>query len=42
MSERELIGKAQAEAARLDAAAVTARRRKAESERRVSIRPARR
>jgi hypothetical protein len=40
MSERQVISQAQTEAARLDAAAVTARRRKAESERRVSIRPA--
>ena len=40
MSERQVIGRVQAEAARLDAEAVTARRRKAESERRVSIRPA--
>ncbi|KRE93027.1 hypothetical protein ASG76_15875 [Nocardioides sp. Soil774] len=40
MSDREVIGRAQGEAARLDAEAVTARRRKAESERRVSIRPA--
>lgn len=40
MSDREVVGRAQSEAARLDAEAVTARRRKAESERRVSIRPA--
>ena len=40
MSDREVVGRAQSEAARLDAAAVTARRRKAESERCVSIRPA--
>lgn len=40
MSEREVVGRAQSAAARLDAEAVTARRRKAESERRVSIRPA--
>lgn len=40
MSERQVISQAQTEAARLDAGAVTARRRKAESERRVSIRPA--
>ena len=40
MSERQVIATAQAEASRLDAEAVTARRRKAESERRVSIRPA--
>jgi hypothetical protein len=40
MSDREVVGRAQTEAARLDAEAVTARRRKAESERRVSIRPA--
>jgi hypothetical protein len=40
MSDREVVGRARAEAARLDAEAVTARRRKAESERRVSIRPA--
>lgn len=40
MSERQVVSRAQAEAARLDAEAVTARRRRAESERRVSIRPA--
>lgn len=40
MSDREVVGRAQSEAARLDAEAVTARRRKAESERRVSIRSA--
>lgn len=40
MSDREVVGRAQAEASRLDAASVTARRRRAESERRVSIRPA--
>lgn len=40
LSDREVVGRAQSEAARLDAEAVTARRRKAESERRVSIRPA--
>lgn len=40
MSEREVVGRVQAEAARLDAEAVTARRRKAESARRVSARPA--
>jgi hypothetical protein len=40
MSDREVAGRAQSEAARLDAEAVTARRRNAESERRVSIRPA--
>lgn len=40
MSEREVVGRAQAESSRLDAEAVTARRRRAESERRVSIRPA--
>ncbi|WP_374457965.1 DUF222 domain-containing protein [Nocardioides sp.] len=40
MSDREVVSRAQAAAARLDAEAVTARRRKAESERCVSIRPA--
>ena len=40
MSERQVIGRVLTESARLDAEAVTARRRKAESERRVSIRPA--
>lgn len=40
MSDREVVGRAQGEATRLDAEAVTARRRRAESERRVSIRPA--
>jgi hypothetical protein len=40
MSDREVVGRAQSEAACLDAAAVTARRRRAESERRVTIRPA--
>ena len=40
MSDREVIGRAQGAAARMDAEAVTARRRKAESERRVSLRPA--
>ena len=40
MSEREVIGRVLTEAARLDAEAVTARRRKAESDRRVSARPA--
>ena len=40
MSDREVVGRAQTESARIDAEAVTARRRKAESERRVSIRPA--
>ncbi len=40
MSEGQVIATAQAEAARLDAESVTARRRTAESERRVSIRPA--
>ncbi|TGN64561.1 DUF222 domain-containing protein [Nocardioides eburneiflavus] len=40
MSDRQVVGRAQSEAARLDADAVTARRRKAESERRVSTRPA--
>ena len=40
MSERQVIGRVLTESARLDAEAVTARRRRAESERRVSIRPA--
>ena len=40
MSERQVIAAAQAEGARLDAEALVSRRRKAESERRVSIRPA--
>lgn len=40
MSDRQTIAAAQAEATRLDAAAQVARRRKAESERHVSIRPA--
>lgn len=40
MSERQVIATAQAEGARLDAEAVVTRRRRAESERRVSIRPA--
>jgi len=40
MSERQVIATAQAESARLDAEALVARRRRAESERRVSIRPA--
>jgi hypothetical protein len=40
MSDRQVVASAQAEAHRLDAAAQVARRRKAESERHVSIRPA--
>lgn len=40
MSDRQVVGAAQVEATRLDAAAQVARRRMAESERRVSIRPA--
>lgn len=40
MSPRQVIGACQGESSRLDAAAVVARRRKAEAERRVSIRPA--
>ncbi|HSU01397.1 MAG TPA: DUF222 domain-containing protein [Nocardioides sp.] len=40
MSERQVIAAAQAEAARLDAEAMVSRRRRAESERRVSMRPA--
>lgn len=40
MSEREVIGRVLTESARLDAEAVTARRRKAEAARRVSARPA--
>ncbi|QSR29982.1 HNH endonuclease [Nocardioides sp. S5] len=40
MSERQVVAAATAEAARLDAASLVARRRKAESERCVSIRPA--
>ena len=40
MSERQVIAAAQAEGARLDAEAHVSRRRKAESERRVSMRPA--
>jgi hypothetical protein len=40
MSERQVIGRVLTESARLDAEAVTARRRKAESARRVSARPA--
>ncbi|MCY7401288.1 MAG: HNH endonuclease [Nocardioides sp.] len=40
MSERQVIAAAQAEGARLDAEAIVTRRRKAESERHVSIRPA--
>ncbi|WP_299922187.1 DUF222 domain-containing protein [uncultured Nocardioides sp.] len=40
MSDRQVIASAQAQGTRLDAAAQVARRRKAESERRVSIRPA--
>jgi hypothetical protein len=40
MSEPQVIAAAQAEGARLDAEAMVSRRRKAESERRVSIRPA--
>lgn len=40
MSDRQVIAAAQAEGARLDAEALVSRRRKAESERRVSIRPA--
>lgn len=40
MSERQVVAVAQIEAGRLDAAAQVARRRRAESERRVSIRPA--
>ncbi|RNL81376.1 HNH endonuclease [Nocardioides marmorisolisilvae] len=38
--DREIVATCRREAARLDAAAVAARRRRAESERRVSIRPA--
>lgn len=40
MSDRQVIAAAQAEGARLDAEAHVSRRRKAESERRVSMRPA--
>lgn len=40
MSDRQVVAAAQAEGARLDAASFVSRRRKAESERRVSIRPA--
>ncbi|GAB3028730.1 HNH endonuclease [Nocardioides flavus (ex Wang et al. 2016)] len=40
MSDRQVVAAAQVEATRLDAAAQVARRRKAEAERRVSIRPA--
>ncbi len=40
MSDRQVIAAAQAEGARLDAEAHVSRRRRAESERRVSIRPA--
>ncbi len=40
MSERQVIAAAQAEGARLDAESLVSRRRKAESERRVSMRPA--
>lgn len=40
MSEREVIGRVVTESARLDAEAVTARRRRAEAARRVSCRPA--
>lgn len=40
MSERQVVSSAQDEGARLDAAAQVARRRKAESERHASIRPA--
>lgn len=40
MSDRQVVASAQAEGNRLDAAAQVARRRRAESERRVSIRPA--
>jgi hypothetical protein len=40
MSERQVVAAATAEAARLDASALVSRRRKAESERCVSIRPA--
>ena len=40
MSERQVVAAATAEAARLDAASLVLRRRKAESERHVSIRPA--
>jgi hypothetical protein len=40
MSDRQVVAAATAEAARLDAASLVARRRKAESDRRVSIRPA--
>ena len=40
MGDREIIGHCRARAAELDAAAVVARRRRAESERRVTIRPA--
>jgi hypothetical protein len=40
MSERQVIGRVLTESARLNAEAITARRRRAESERRVSIRPA--
>jgi hypothetical protein len=40
MSDRQVVASAQAEGTRLDAAAQVARRRKAESERHVSIRPA--
>ncbi|GIN00212.1 HNH endonuclease [Planomonospora venezuelensis] len=40
MSDRRVVASAQAQGTRLDAAAQVARRRKAESERRVSIRPA--
>lgn len=40
MSDREVVGRVLTESARLDAEAVTARRRKAEAGRRVSARPA--
>lgn len=40
MSEREVVGRVLTESARLDAEAVTARRRRAEAARRVSCRPA--
>ena len=40
MSDRQVVASAQAEGTRLDAAAQVARRRRAESERHVSIRPA--
>lgn len=40
MSERQVVAAAQAEAARLDAESLVVRRRRAESERHVSIRPA--